>query len=180
MIGFSSLLWRVIWSLRRVRLLRRRLIGKRRIGRLLGRLRLLGLLGRGRRRPRAAGANPSLTEPNTPAGLGGLAARAGLRLLRLLLWLRQSRKCRGLEGRAQELPFLVLGFLVPHADRGFVAATGYASDQHALDLIVAEEGRLALASFTARADFGLSILCILAALLFLAALLVLALTGGGR
>src|SRR5262249_54158937 len=165
---------------------RRRVVGKRRIGRLLerlrllGRLRVLGLLGRGRRRPRAAGANPSLTEPNTPAGLGGLAARAGLRLLRLLLWLRQSRKCRGLEGRAQELPFLVLGFLVPHADRGFVAATGYASDQHALRLIVAEEGRLTLSSFTPRADFGLSILCILAALLFLAALLVLALTGGGR
>jgi len=166
--------------LRRVWLLGNRLIDKRHFRRLLGLLRLLPLWDSGRRRPRAGGAAPTLAEPNTLAGLSGLAARAGLRLLRLLLWLRQSRKCGWLEGRAQELPFLVLGFLVPHADRGFVAATGYASDQHALDLIVAEEGRLALASFTARADFGLSILCILAALLFLAALLVLALTGGGR
>ena len=99
---------------------------------------------------RVTGAGSTLAGSETLARLSGLAARAGLRL-RLLWWLH-SRECRGLKGQAQELPFFVLRFLVPYADRGFVAATGYSSDERALNLVLGEEGRLTLAASTRGAD----------------------------
>jgi hypothetical protein len=136
--GSSSLRW-VVWSLRRVPwLIRTGLINKRGIRRVLRRVlwRVLRL-DSGRRRPRPTGADPTLTEPETLSRLSGLATYAGLGLL--LLWLRYSSECRKLVAHPQELPFLVLRFLVPHADGTLVAATGHAADQRAQRLIVGRQ-----------------------------------------